>query len=57
MRRWRLVRVVKVVDTTVPVRSRLSGSSTVTHEAKGVPYVDAGARATDTLDGRFNGIR
>ena len=44
-----VVRTVKVVDTTVPVIT-LSGSSTVTHEAKG-PYVDAGAKASDTLDG------
>ena len=48
-----VVRVVKVVDTTVPVIT-LSGSSTVTLEAKGV-YVDAGARATDTLDGNLTG--
>ncbi len=44
-----VVRAVKVVDTTVPVIT-LSGSSTVTHEAKGA-YVDGGARASDTLDG------
>jgi hypothetical protein len=46
-----VVRAVKVVDTTVPVIT-LSGSSTVTHEAKGT-YVDGGARASDTLDGNL----
>ncbi len=48
-----VVRTVKVVDTTVPVIT-LSGSSTVTHEAKGT-YVDGGARASDTLDGNLTG--
>ncbi len=45
----KVVRTVKVVDTTVP-EITLRGSSTVTHEAKD-PYVDGGVKASDTLDG------
>jgi hypothetical protein len=48
-----VVRTVKVVDTTVP-KITLSGSSTVTHEAK-VPYVDGGVSASDSLDGNLTG--
>ena len=48
-----VVRTVNVVDTTVP-KITLSGSSTVTHEAK-VPYVDGGVSASDSLDGNLTG--
>ncbi len=44
-----LTRTIIVADTTAPVIS-LTGSSTVNHE-QGIPYVDAGATASDTVDG------
>ena len=44
-----VARTVIVQDTTAPVIS-LTGAATVTHEAA-TPYVDAGATASDTLDG------
>jgi len=44
-----LTRTVNVVDTTAPEIS-LEGDSEVTHSA-GTEYVDAGATATDSIDG------
>jgi hypothetical protein len=48
-----VVRAVEVVDRTGPVIT-LSGSATVTHEA-GSSYTDAGASATDVVDGDLSG--
>ena len=48
-----VTRTVSVVDTTKPVITLL-GSATETVEAKGT-YTDAGATASDTLDGNLTG--
>ena len=48
-----VVRTVSVVDTTKPVIT-LVGNATETVEAKGT-YTDAGASASDTLDGNLTG--
>ena len=48
-----VVRTVSVVDTTKPVITLL-GNATETVEARGA-YTDAGASASDTLDGNLTG--
>ena len=48
-----VTRTVSVVDTTKPVIT-LAGHATETVEAKGT-YTDAGASASDTLDGSLTG--
>ena len=47
-----VIRTVSVVDTTKPVITLL-GNATETVEAKGT-YTDAGASASDTLDGSLS---
>ena len=48
-----MTRTVSVGDTTKPVITLL-GNATETVEAKGT-YIDAGASASDTLDGNLTG--
>jgi len=47
-------RTVNVIDTTIPVITRL-GSDTVNAELNGGAYVDAGATASDVADGDITG--
>ena len=49
-----VTRTVNVVDTTGPVIT-LKGEAVVTHEA-GSSYTDAGASATDVVDGDLSGL-
>jgi len=48
-----VTRLVNVVDTTAPVIA-LTGAASVVHEA-GTSYSDAGARATDNIEGDLSG--
>jgi endo-1,3(4)-beta-glucanase len=46
-----VTRIVVVADTTSPILT-LNGSATLNHE-QNTPYVDAGATATDSIDGNI----